>query len=338
MSSKNSGCGIILLVGGIAAGLYILVALVIAGFKYSKIIFTFLGFNLFFYLDNLLKINFLNPIVCWGLWGLLIGSIYGVYRAVKKLKLNKILILIPIIIVVFLLILMSELNSPINFAASNLPTPQDNNPAQLKNNPKFITNSATSVYSDISKKRRVLFKLSKGTIVEVTGTGYYDNKNNECYKILYQGSEGFIYSDDLDSLSVISNDIKNNNNENNSSAGNSNTSFSQTNLNTPDGIVSKFIQSLGNRDYSSAYDLMTEKRRGSYSKFSSTKGYGGITSTRIFSCSYIRDLDGQREIIADYESIDPENKSGRFKQYFYLVPDRDSYLITDIKNIDIQWY
>lgn len=112
----------------------------------------------------------------------------------------------------------------------------------------------------------------------------------------------------------------------------------KANMTTPDGVVVKFIESLGKRDFSAAFGLMTEKRRGSYSQFSSTKGYGGITSTKIFSCSFTGENDGKSEVLVDYESIDPSNKSGRFKQYFYLTRFNNSYLINEIKNINLEWY
>jgi len=112
----------------------------------------------------------------------------------------------------------------------------------------------------------------------------------------------------------------------------------QPDLSKPDGVVTKFIQSLGKQDWSAAFGLMTDKRRGSYSNFSSTKAYGGITSTTIYSCSYTGETNGKKEVLVDYESLDPANKSGRLKQYYYLTPYNDSYLITDIKNINLEWY
>lgn len=112
----------------------------------------------------------------------------------------------------------------------------------------------------------------------------------------------------------------------------------QPSLNSPEGVVTKFIQSLGKQDWSAAFGLMSEKRRGSYSNFISIKGYGGITSTKIYSCSYTGETNGRKEVMIDYESIDPANKSGRFKQYYYLTPFNDSYLISEIKNINIEWY
>jgi hypothetical protein len=109
-------------------------------------------------------------------------------------------------------------------------------------------------------------------------------------------------------------------------------------LNTPEGVVVKFIESLGKRDFSAAFALMTEKRRGSYNSFISTKGYGGITSTKVFSCTKTGEINNKSEVTVSYESIDPANKSGKFNQYFYLIPFNDSYLISEIKNINIQWY
>jgi hypothetical protein len=109
-------------------------------------------------------------------------------------------------------------------------------------------------------------------------------------------------------------------------------------LNTPEGVVVKFIESLGKREFSAAFALMTEKRRGSYNTFVSTKGYGGITGTKVFSCSKTGEINGKYEVTVNYESIDPSNKSGKFNQYFYLIPFNDSYLISEIKNINIQWY
>jgi hypothetical protein len=110
------------------------------------------------------------------------------------------------------------------------------------------------------------------------------------------------------------------------------------NINTPEGVVVKFIESLGKRDFSAAFALMTEKRRGSYNTFTSTKGYGGITSTKIISCAKTGQIDNKYEVMVSYESIDPANKSGKFNQYFYLIPFNDSFLISEIKNINIQWY
>lgn len=111
-----------------------------------------------------------------------------------------------------------------------------------------------------------------------------------------------------------------------------------SNMFTPDGVVIKFVESLGKQDWYTAYSLMVEKRRGNYSNFSSPKAYGGITKTTIYKCEYIGESNNRKEVIIDYESIDPDNRDGRFKQYFYLIPNGNSFLIVDIKNIDVKWY
>jgi hypothetical protein len=109
-------------------------------------------------------------------------------------------------------------------------------------------------------------------------------------------------------------------------------------IKTAEGVVVKFIESLGKQDFSSAFALMTEKRRGSYNIFSSKRGYGGITSTKVFSCIKTGEINNKYEVRVNYESIDPANKSGKFEQYFYLIPFNDSFLISEIKNINIQYY
>jgi len=108
--------------------------------------------------------------------------------------------------------------------------------------------------------------------------------------------------------------------------------------NTPEGVAVKFIESLGKQDFSAAFALMSEKRRGNYSTFSSKKGYGGITSTKVFSCTKTGEINNKTEVKIIYESIDPINRSGKYEQYFYLIPYNDSYLINEIKNINIQYY
>ncbi len=227
---------------------------------------------------------------------------------------------------------MGIVNKPTDYDVIVSPITETTNTNSTKSN-IYITNSKTSVYSSISKKQSVLFKLDKGLSVAVLETGLYDSKNIEWYKIEYENKQGFVKSEYLN----IQN--KNQNNENSNSSNNDNTSNApQPNLYTPDGVVVKFINALGSQDFSAAFALMTEKRRGSYSNFSSTKGYGGITSTRIFSCSYTNKVNQKYEVYVEYEAIDPANKSGKFKQYFYLIPFNDSYLISEIKNSDIEWY
>lgn len=102
--------------------------------------------------------------------------------------------------------------------------------------------------------------------------------------------------------------------------------------------VKKWINALGNGDYNTAYYLMDSKQRGSYSKFSSVSGYGGITSTSINNCYVDNSYGCSAEVVADYESIDPYNKSGRYKQRFFINNCDGYWKITSLKNISINYY
>lgn len=102
--------------------------------------------------------------------------------------------------------------------------------------------------------------------------------------------------------------------------------------------VREWINALGNRDFSKAFYMISPTKRGDYSKFSSPKGYGGITSTTIYDCYTENYGSCYAEVIADYESIDPANRSGRYKQKFYINNCSGIWEITDMKTLNIQFY
>lgn len=118
----------------------------------------------------------------------------------------------------------------------------------------------------------------------------------------------------------------------------SNESQDINNSSEAENRVKTWISSLGNQDFHTAYSLMSTKIRGDYSRFSSTKGYGGITGTKIYN-SYVDNKSGCRfDVIADYEAIDPYNKSGRYVQRFSVDNCDGSWKITQIKNVSINLY
>lgn len=102
--------------------------------------------------------------------------------------------------------------------------------------------------------------------------------------------------------------------------------------------VSDWINALGNRNFSNAFNLMSPSIRGDYSKFSSSKRYGGITSTRIFSCETTNISGCSAEVVADYEAIDPYNKNGRYTQKFFVNNCSGYWQISGINNLNIQYY
>lgn len=103
------------------------------------------------------------------------------------------------------------------------------------------------------------------------------------------------------------------------------------------GQVTSWINYLAT-DKSTAYYMMSPKQRGDYYKFNSTKAYGGISSTKVFDCTTSWSSGCYAEVIADYESLDPYNKNGRYKQKFFINNCSGQWQITDIKNISIQLY
>jgi hypothetical protein len=102
--------------------------------------------------------------------------------------------------------------------------------------------------------------------------------------------------------------------------------------------VREWINALGSRDFSKAYYMMSKTKRGDYSKFSSTKGYGGITSTSINNCYTDSYGSCYAEVIADYEAIDPANRSGKYRQKFFINNCSGFWEITEIKTLNIQYY
>jgi len=112
----------------------------------------------------------------------------------------------------------------------------------------------------------------------------------------------------------------------------------QVKVSLAEQTVKNWIQALGNQNFREAHSLMTSKKGGDYSKFSSTKGYGGITRTNLMNCSVDREDETSAEVTAEYESFDPVNRDGKFKQKFILIKEGDKWLISDIKNINLVFY
>lgn len=102
--------------------------------------------------------------------------------------------------------------------------------------------------------------------------------------------------------------------------------------------VKNWINALGNRNFKEAHGLMTLKKGGSYSKFCSINGYGGINRTNILNCMIDTENETGAEVVAEYEAFDPANRDGKFKQRFTLVKEGNNWLISDIKKIDIVFY
>jgi len=128
-------------------------------------------------------------------------------------------------------------------------------------------------------------------------------------------------------------------------SGNNNSSSQNTGVSKEPGKsseasnqVSTWINALGSREYSTAFYLMAPAIRGTYSKFSSKSGYGGITRTKVISCETTGISGCSFEVTATYESFDPYNKDGKYTQLFTVNDCKGYWEISVIKNISINYY
>ncbi|GEM_PF-1774157 len=110
---------------------------------------------------------------------------------------------------------------------------------------------------------------------------------------------------------------------------------SQSSINKKEAIrqVIEWIENLGKRDFRSAYDKMSPSIRGDFESFSSSKKYGGITSTKVYSediyCYKVSDCIF--EVIVTYDSFDPANGNGKFTDRFEINNCKGNWVINSVK-------
>ena len=141
----------------------------------------------------------------WAIFGLFIGSVFGVVIAVKKFQLSKKLVLYPVVITTFLFVVMGYINKPSKTSGNYIPFENTNEStlSNQANQPDFYELLADiNVRSRPSGKSSKLFTLKKGISFEMMGSGYYDTKNNEWTKIIYNEQEGYVSSKHLRYLKV----------------------------------------------------------------------------------------------------------------------------------------
>lgn len=124
-------------------------------------------------------------------------------------------------------------------------------------------------------------------------------------------------------------------NDNPSGSGNSNNNqakdiFSTT---TPEDAARSFVNALGQQNFNIAWEIIGGNSWGAYSKFSSTKGYGGISKTYIYECKKISENGNNSTVYIDYDSYDPYNNDGRYKQNFIMKKSYDGWHISKISNV-----
>lgn len=174
--------GLLLIVLG-ALAIYLVYKLVM----FLSVVFVYLGFNIFVFLDNLLKFESANPVVLWGFFGLLLGSIIGVLIAIKKYKLDKILILYPIGLFVLIITILIFINSPTNASGEYSPSnfsESNTNQVEASKVTYYVTTQTVNVRSRPLASSSKLITLSAGIQVEFI-ENTLDNRNKTWSKIRY---------------------------------------------------------------------------------------------------------------------------------------------------------
>ena len=93
------------------------------------------------------------------------------------------------------------------------------------------------------------------------------------------------------------------------------------------------------QDFQQAWELRGGTRWGPYNKFVSVKGYGGISRTSVYDCYVTSNNGNTSTVYIDYDSFDPYNKDGRYKQNFTMKISNDgTWYISNISNINITFY
>lgn len=201
ISKKIKDLPVVVLIIFLLLGIVILYRLVI----FLSKTFVYLGFNLFLVTDNLLKFESANPVILWGLLGLLIGSIFGVMIAIKRYKLSKTLILYPLSITVLAIVILSFINKPTDVSSTYPPTKTGDTaapPEQTNKIAYYTVVQTTPIWSGYSRPRHKLFNLPTGRQVEVLES-VRDSRNNMWYKIPYidpkthRTKTGYVNANDL---------------------------------------------------------------------------------------------------------------------------------------------
>lgn len=188
MSSSNNSSGCLVVVG-VAVGLYVVYLIVTFAVK----AFAYLGYNFSFYLDNLLFMGSISPIISWAISGLFAGSIAGVLVAVKKYNLSRLLILYPAGAALVFVLVMGFVNKP-GKTVGVFKLPEEAYDVTVPAQPEYyyFVTADVNVRSGPSAKYSKQFTLPRGTRVEMVQGGFYDSRKAEWIKIKYNYKVGYI--------------------------------------------------------------------------------------------------------------------------------------------------
>lgn len=101
----------------------------------------------------------------------------------------------------------------------------------------------------------------------------------------------------------------------------------------PIDIVKLFIESLGSKDFETAYDLQIVEGWEVYKNFSSTSSFGGINATSINEIKEIEQNTKNAKIYVDAYYYDPVNGDNRFQQFYFLRKIGKEWRINKLEQI-----
>lgn len=104
--------------------------------------------------------------------------------------------------------------------------------------------------------------------------------------------------------------------------------------NTPIGVTTFFIEALGKRNFTNAYECCKNESWGSLEKFSSSESFGGINNTAINEIIQEPDEKGNAVVYVNASYFDSINGDKRFKQKFHLQQYGGQWKITKLSIIE----
>jgi len=110
------------------------------------------------------------------------------------------------------------------------------------------------------------------------------------------------------------------------------------NINRASDVVKSWIESLGKRDFETAYNYMSPSLSKSYAVFTSLNRYGGITKTNVHSVEIVSSSGCNYVVVASYDSYDPSNRDGKFIERFNVNNCYNYWQISNIKNISTEYF
>jgi len=197
VQSEKTGIPFIIFLILVVIGIYLLYLLVL----FMARVFVFCGFNALFYMDNLLEIPSFNPAVSWGVLGVLLGSLTGVFVAIRRYKLSRVLLFYPVGGILIIVGIMAVINKPGHYevmaqvpgeTSAAAPASDSSMTSTPHLRRLYRTTINLRVHDKPSTDSAVLFVVKKGVEVEILQRRVLYFSNTEWVKISYNGQEGFV--------------------------------------------------------------------------------------------------------------------------------------------------